>query len=89
MKHTKFLALGLTIAVGGLALEVAAQRPAFTEIDSDKDGQVSLAEFLDMHAKRMTPEERFAHLDLDNNGFLSETELKKARGKRKPHGRRE
>ena len=89
MNRNKIIALSVAIAASGFAFDAAAKRPVFTEIDGDKDGQISLTEFLDMHANRMTPEERFARLDADSNGYLSETELKEARGKRKSRERRE
>ncbi len=83
MNRQKYLVLCIAVAAGGFALDAAARPPAFSDIDGDKDGRVSLSEFQAKHA------ERFASLDTDGDGYLSETELVEARGKRRPRERRE
>jgi len=89
MNRNKIIALCVAMATGGLMFEAAARPPAFSAIDGDGDGQVSLSEFQEMHAKRMTVEERFARLDADGDGFLSETELAAGGRKHGPRERRE
>lgn len=86
MNRSKALALCLAMASSGLMFEAAARPQAFSAIDNDQDGRVSLAEFQEMHAKRMTVEERFARMDADGDGYLTESELA-ASGRR--HGPRE
>jgi len=70
-----------------LHLEVQQQRAAehFAEMDSNKDGSLSLAEFQASQSlkyrfyrgrkHRSTPEQRFSRLDQDGDGLLSDTEL--------------
>lgn len=82
------LALCAAIAMG-LTFEAAARPPAFADIDSDQDGRVSLAEFQEMHARRMTVEERFARLDANSDGYLSETEIAARMRKHGPRERKE
>lgn len=83
MNRKKTLAVCIAVAAGALALEAGARPPAFSDIDGDKDGRVSLSEFQAKHA------ERFARLDANSDGYLSETELAEARGKRRSRERRE
>lgn len=89
MNRSKIIALCVAMATSGLMFEAAARPPAFSAIDNDGDGQVSLTEFQAMHAKRMTVEERFARIDADGDGFLTETELAAMGRKHGPRERRE
>ena len=96
MNRSKIIALCVAMATSGLMFEAAARPPAFSAIDNDGDGQVSLTEFQAMHAKReamrakrMTVEERFARIDADGDGFLTESELAAMGRKHGPRERRE
>lgn len=89
MNRNKTLALCLAIVTCGLMFEAAARPPAFPDVDSDRDGRVSLSVFQAMHAKRMTVEERFARMDADGDGYLTESELAAARRKHGPRERKE
>lgn len=89
MNRSKTLALCVAMATCGLMFEAAARPPAFSDVDTDGDGRVSLSEFQERHAKRMTVEERFARMDADGDGYLTETELAAAGRKHGPRERRE
>lgn len=89
MNRSKNLALCVAMASCGLMFEAAARPPAFSDIDNDKDGRVSLSEFQEMHAMRMTVEERFARMDADGDGYLTESELRASGRKHRPRDRKE
>lgn len=89
MNRSKLLALCFAMATCGLMFEAAARPPAFSDIDNDQDGRVSLSEFQAMHAKRMTVEERFARMDADGDGYLTASELRASGHRHGPRERRE
>lgn len=62
-----------SIWVGIPAAGAQDMPPRMSEADTDKDGKVSLDEFL-AHCK-----ERFARLDADKDGYISADEGKKSR----------
>jgi len=55
------------------APEHKAGKPPHAEIDTDKDGKVSKAEFL------KAQEDRFAKMDTDSDGYVTQEEFKTSR----------
>jgi len=61
-------------------------RPLFEEVDADKDGKISEAEFLAIAKDQEKGKKIFAKKDKDGDGFLSKEEFakKKKKGPKKP-----
>ncbi|MBI1493117.1 EF-hand domain-containing protein [Halocynthiibacter styelae] len=80
---TGAIALGLMItAVGPVAAGPHGDREpvAFSDIDANGDGEITEAEFTAHRAAKRT--ERFETTDTNNDGLLSEDEIKEAGGRR-------
>lgn len=91
----KLIALGTValLALGSAAWAENAEKPekgmrgkppSFAEMDANKDGSVSLAEFTEAQQKQI--ERRFKNMDSNNDGKLSEGELSAARDRMEKRG---
>ena len=75
----------MSLLVGALLLIVASHnsfargdnRPSFTEIDSNGDGQISLEEF---HA---LSQRKFSRIDINDDGFIQSEEMEAAQAMRR------
>lgn len=62
------------------------QRPKFSELDTDGDRQLSASELDAIPTRRdRSPEERFARLDRNSDGYVSQDELRAGRPGGRPH----
>ncbi|MGB5353906.1 MAG: hypothetical protein WBN32_09880 [Woeseia sp.] len=77
----------IVAAVIGLTMTAAFADQGMKKADADNDGQISLGEFRAAHEQRIV--ERFARMDLNADGFISEDEMKAApRDRRGAEGKR-
>ena len=68
------------------AVQGAGHPPAFADLDVDGDGQLSASELAALPSRgRLSPEERFSHLDSDGNGYIAPEEMHQARQRRRAH----
>ena len=68
------------------SVAAAAEKKTFEELDTDKDGKLTLAEFTPSAKDAEKAPKQFKKKDKDEDGFLSkeEFEAKKAKKKKKP-----
>lgn len=70
MKRIVQLLTVLTVAAPLTAAAASSEKPEFSEVDADGDGQVSISEATEAGV----PEEEAKREDIDNNDQLSETD---------------
>ncbi|MEO0359299.1 MAG: EF-hand domain-containing protein [Pseudomonadota bacterium] len=77
MKKTLLISVAMLAAVGGTSLQARdggdREKPAFSEIDANGDGQITPAELQTFRATRMA--DRFASVDANGDGSVSVEEL--------------
>ncbi|MGB5353656.1 MAG: hypothetical protein WBN32_08610 [Woeseia sp.] len=71
----------IVATVIGLTMTAAFADQGMKKADADNDGQISLSEFRAAHEQRI--EERFARLDLNADGLISDDEMQAAPRDRK------